>query len=170
MSLHLRFRHNKMKKPNRPFFLRFFLLTFCMLFHIQMSYGQAAISLKGGNPTISLTTGTAGGQLLSVVNTTSSLAYKVAKTEVRKITVVTSCPGQRYSLSVLATSVSQGVAAPEVTLINGNPAIDFITNAPAKNGNGTATLQYTASATFAQGNSTELGDDVHTITYTIQAQ
>jgi hypothetical protein len=31
-------------------------------------------------------------------------------------------------------------------------------------------LQYTASATFAQGNSTELNNDVHIVTFTIQSQ
>ena len=35
---------------------------------------------------------------------------------------------------------------------------------------GVTTLQYTASATFEQGNSLDLGDDIHTVTYTITDQ
>jgi hypothetical protein len=50
-------------------------------------------------------------------------------------------------------------------------ATNLITNIPAGFFNfATATLNYQASATFAQGNSAELGDDVHTVTYTITAQ
>ncbi|HEY6951755.1 MAG TPA: hypothetical protein VI758_05075 [Bacteroidota bacterium] len=128
------------------------------------------ISLTGGNVTLSIATGTAGGQLINVVNTSVSLQYQ-KQGVLSKITVSTSCPGQRYNLSVLATSVTKGVAAPQVSLIDGSPAIDFITSIPKTGApNGNATLQYTASATFSQGNSSELGDDVHTITYTILAQ
>lgn len=134
-----------------------------------VGYSQQ-ISLTGGNITLSITTGTAGGQLINVVNTTVSLQYQ-KQSVLAKITVSTSCPGQRYNLSVLATSVTHGVAAPQISLTNGSPALDFITSIP-KTGplNGNAALQYTASATFSQGNSTELGDDVHSITYTILAQ
>lgn len=146
------------------FLIGFFILVF------NNSYGQGNLTLNGGNQSISLTTGNAGGQLASVINTTTSLRYKISKTEVRKITVSTSCPGQHYYLSVIATSVTQGSASPERILNNINPAQDLITDTPMKNGNGTATLQYTASATFDQGNSTEQGDDIHTITYTLQVQ
>jgi hypothetical protein len=89
-----------------------------------------------------------------------------------KITVSTSCPGQSFNLRVIALSVPDGVAAPAVDLVNGMAAVDFITNIPARppNTRRSCTLQYTASATFAQGNSAEVGNDVHTITYTILAQ
>ncbi|HTY57623.1 MAG TPA: hypothetical protein VMF59_02360, partial [Bacteroidota bacterium] len=90
---------------------------------------------------------------------------------ISKITVAASCPGQRFSLSVLATNLTYGVAAPQVTLFNGMLATDFVKSIPTGNPlNKTCTLQYTASSTFAQGNSTELGNDVYTVTYTLVAQ
>ncbi len=128
------------------------------------------LKVNGGNPTLTVTTGIAGGTLVDVQNTTCSLRYR-RQARICKITVQTSCPGQKFSLRVLATSVSDGVAAPEVTLVDGNPAIDIVTNIPNSGfNNGSCNLRYTVSATFAQGNSTELGNDVHTITYTLQAQ
>lgn len=129
-----------------------------------------AIAVNGGNATLSITTGTAGGQLVSVINTATTLSYQ-KQAALAKISVSTSCPGQKFSLSVVALNVTKGVAASTVTLMNGSPAVDFITNIPATGAkNASCTLQYTASSTFSQGNSIELGDDVHTITYTIQAQ
>jgi hypothetical protein len=128
------------------------------------------VVVNGGNQTLSISTGTAGGQLLDVVNTTSTLSFE-KQSVLAKISVSTSCPGQKFGLSVVALSVTKGVAAPAVTLVNGGPAIDFVTDIPRTGAKtGTCTLQYTASATFSQGNSLERGDDVHTITYTILAQ
>lgn len=128
------------------------------------------ISLAGGNPTIAITTGSPGVEPLPVVNTSTTLQYR-RQSVISKITIKTVCPGQRFNLAALATSVTKGVAAPEVTLTNGMLDTDFITSIPRTGAvNATATIRYTASATFAQGNSTELGDDVHTVTYTILAQ
>jgi hypothetical protein len=128
------------------------------------------IRVNGGNQTMTISTGTAGGQPISVLNTTCTLAYK-KQAKISKITVRTSCPGQSFNLSVLATNVTKGTAAPQVSLVNGNPAMDLITDIPRTGTtNATCTLQFTASATFSQGNSTELGNDVHAITYTILAQ
>jgi len=119
---------------------------------------------------MTITTGTAGGQPVSVINTACTLTYR-KQAAISKITVSASCPGQDYNLSVLATNVTRGVAAPQVSLLNGNPATDFVTSIP-RTGFTTATckLQFTASAAFSDGNSAELGDDVYTITYTIQLQ
>lgn len=129
-----------------------------------------AIAVNGGNVSMSITTGTPGGGLVSVVNTATTLSYQ-KQSALAKITVSTSCPGQRFNLSVMALNVTKGVAASAVTLMNGSPAVDFITGIPTSGSkNGSCTLQYTASSTFSQGNSTELGDDLHSITYTIQAQ
>ncbi|HUI63896.1 MAG TPA: hypothetical protein VL126_03565 [Bacteroidota bacterium] len=131
---------------------------------------SAQVTMRGGNPSISITTGAAGGQPVSVISTSSSIRW-AKKTVISKITVSTSCPGQRFSLKVLAINLSSGVAAPAVTLTNGMLASDFLTSIPANDASSrTCTLQYTASATFAQGNSTELGNDVHTVTYTMLAQ
>ncbi len=138
---------------------------------LSFSVGRAqAIQLAGGNQTLTIVSGVAGGQPVSVVNTSCSLAYQ-RQAVLSKITVATTCPGQKFNLSVVATSVTKGTAAPQVSLVNGSPALDLITSI-ARTGtpSATCTLQYTASATFSQGNSSELGVDVHTITYTIQAQ
>lgn len=129
-----------------------------------------AIKTGGGNPTLTVTTGVPGGLMVSVTNTATTLTYK-RQSLLSKITVVTNCPGQHYSLSVVATSVTRGVAAPSVQLVNGNPAIDFVTSIPNSGFNSASCrLNYTAAPTFAQGNSSEFGDDTHTVTYTIQAQ
>lgn len=129
-----------------------------------------AIQVNGGNQTLTISTGIAGGQPASVMNTVCSLAYQ-KQSALSKITVMTSCPGQKFSLSVVATSVTGGGPAPQASLVNGSPALDLVTNIPTTGTkNHTCTLQYTASATFSQGNSSELGDDIHTVTFTIQVQ
>jgi hypothetical protein len=129
------------------------------------------ITLGGTNPTMNITTGAAGSEPVAVINTTKTLRYW-RKAAIAKVTVLTSCAGQSFTLKVLATGVARGVAAPQVTLLDGALAVDFITSIPSAAGwtSATITLQYTASATFAQGNSLELGNDVHTVTYTLQVQ
>jgi hypothetical protein len=128
------------------------------------------ISVRGGNQTLNITTGTAGGSMTSVVNTASTIRYR-KQAAVSRITVQTACPGQSFSLSVVATGVTRGVAQPAVNLVDGMAAVNFITNIPRTGTwtTATITLRYTASATFAQGNSAENGNDVHTVTYTILA-
>lgn len=129
-----------------------------------------SMDVRGGNQTLGITTGFAGSEPIDVVNTNSSLRYRKTLWTT-KITVATVCPSQNFTLKVLATSVTSGIAAPEVTLTNGMPSTDFITGIPAGLLNFvTATLHYTASATFTQGNSAEEGNDVHTVTYTLVAQ
>ena len=141
-----------------------------LMFLVHMEVSAQSMRVNGGNVTMTITTGTAGGQLLNVVNTTTSLAYQ-KQNVLSKITVRTVCLGQSFNLIVAATNVTAGVAAPAVTLMNGSPAIDFIRDIPKTGAkNATCLLQYTASATFAQGNSTELNNDVHTVTFTIQSQ
>ena len=135
-----------------------------------MVRAQPAVTLRGGNQTITITTGVAGGQPTPVINTTTRMDYR-RRLVPTKITVSTICPGQSFTLKVLATGVPVGIPAPEVTLVSGMIATDFITGIPA----GTSVrqrcrLRYTASSTFSQGNSTEFGNDVHTVTYTMVAQ
>jgi hypothetical protein len=129
------------------------------------------IQVRNGDQTLNIVAGTAGGSMTSVVNTTAQLRYW-RKAAIAKVTVTTSCPGQSFSLSVVATGVTRGVAAPAVNLVNGMLAVDFITSIPSAGTwtSTTPTLRYTASATFAQGNSAEMGNDVHTVTYTLQVQ
>jgi hypothetical protein len=139
-----------------------------VLFIATEGAGQA-LTIGGGNQTLTITTGIAGGQLVNVVNINTTLTYTTPRLPRQnwRMTVSASCPGQRFNLSVLATNVTAGVAAPAVTLITGNPAIDFITAIPRRMTNATCRLQYTASATFDEGNSSELGNDVYTVTYTL---
>ena len=151
--------------------IRFRLLCVLALALAAGPAGRAQqISVVGGNLLLSVTTGTAGAQPVAVTNTTSSLRWR-KQNVICKITVAASCPAQRFSLAVLATNLTYGVAAPQVSLFNGMLATNFVLSIPTGNPiNKTCTLRYTASATFAQGNSTELGNDVYSITYTLVAQ
>jgi hypothetical protein len=129
-----------------------------------------SIQVHGGDQSLTLSGGTAGGQMLNVVNTGATLSYK-RQNKTSKITVRTVCLGQKFNLDVVATHLTAGVAAPAVSLINGSPAIDLIRDIPKTGAKDqTCRMEYTASATFAQGNSVELSNDNHTITFTIQLQ
>ena len=134
------------------------------------SHLQAQVIFVFGNRTLTITTAVIGSEPTPVINN-STLFYK-RRAKIAKVTVRTTCPGQSFSLKVLAVSPTAGTAAPEVTLTNGMLAVDFIINIPSGSTGAwrTATLRYTASSTFAQGNSAELGNDVHTVTYTLVAQ
>jgi hypothetical protein len=131
-----------------------------------------APSIGGGNRTLSITTGTPGGEPVTVTNSGATLDYHRQKNIITKITVQTSCSGQKFGLAVVATSPSAGTAAPAVTLTNGMAAMDFIGAIPASSSTSSrsAGILYTASATFSQGTSAELGNDVHTVTFTQVAQ
>lgn len=130
------------------------------------AYGQ--LTVMGGNITATITTGIAGGEPIAVTNASVTLRYRL-QNSITKITVRTSCPGQRFNLAVVATAVPQGTAAAQVALLNGMLDVDLIASIPPRPPNPfqTAALLYTASATFSQGNSAELGNDVHTVTYTL---
>ena len=133
---------------------------------------SAQLAVNGGNLTMNITTGTAISQPTPVIDATTTTIDHDGRKQVTKITVSTICPGQKFTLRVLATGDSAGgISAPEVTLLDGMPNMDFVTDIPrGKKGNGTVTVQYTASATYADGNSVDLGDDVHTVTYTLVNQ
>jgi hypothetical protein len=149
------------------------LPTFLLLLLIACAARQSAyaqITVLGGDLLLQVGAPALPQDPLSVVNTATSLQWN-RQTVVQKITVSTSCPGQKFSLKVYALNSSEGIAAPEVTLTNGMPDIDFITNCPRMGAKiNTAILQYTASATFSQGNSVEVGNDNHIVTYTILEQ
>lgn len=139
-----------------------------LIFFLVPERASSQVTLLGGNQLMSITSGIAGGEPASVVNSSCTLRFR-RHAQAQRITVSTSCPGQRFTLQVQAINATIGVPAPAVTLVDGAPAVNLLTNIPAGGGNGRCTLQYTASATFAQGNSVELGTDVHTVTYTILA-
>jgi hypothetical protein len=144
------------------------LFTLAALSAPQIASSQ--ITVLGGNLLLQVTSAAAPQDPMSVVNSATSLSWN-RKNVIQKITVSTSCPGQKFTLKVYALNTSEGIAAPEVTLTNGMPAADFIIDCPRGGPRlNTATLRYTASATFSQGNSSEIGNDVHVVTYTILAQ
>jgi hypothetical protein len=146
------------------------LLTIGLLLSLAAHRAMGQLTINGANPLLTVSTATPGQEPSAVTNITCSLRWR-RENVITKITVSTICPNQRFSLGVLATNVSDGNAAPAVSLTNGMPATDFITSIPSGNPpNKTCTLQYTASATFSQGSSIELGNDVHTVTYTIVQQ
>jgi hypothetical protein len=148
------------------------ILLFVIGLHATAARAQTGyINVRGGNITMNITTGAAGSQPIAVTNTVTTLRFW-RQAKIAKITVTTSCPTQAFNLQVVATGVVRGVAAPAVSLTNGMLAVDFITNIPSTGTwtYDTPTLQYTASATFAQGNSAELGNDLHTLTYTLVVQ
>jgi len=144
-------------------------LLFLLSVTAELTLGQ--ISVNGGNITLAITTAIAGSEPNAVTNAVASVRYQ-RQTAMTKITVATICPGQRFNLRVSATAVGSGTPAPQVSLVNGMLAADFITGVPPRPPATflTASLQYVASSTFAQGNSAELGNDVHTVTYTLVAQ
>ena len=131
--------------------------------------GQPQIQVQGGDLLLSIADALPGEQPLPVFSTDARLRYR-SGTATRKVGVSTICPGQRFSLSVLAIDLTVGIPAGEVPLTDGMLGRDFITDIAGRPPNGRCTLRYTASATFEQGSSLELGDDIHTVTYTITDQ
>jgi hypothetical protein len=118
---------------------------------------EAAIS--GGNITLTINTASAGSEPDDAVdNTTCDLAWTTNQAT-KKITAETDLAAPTFALKVLAQNVTGGTAAAEVTL--STTATDFVTGVATTTGG--CDLQYTASATAAQGT----GSDVHTVTYTL---
>jgi hypothetical protein len=148
--------------------LAFFLI---LLSATSVEAQAQTITVQGGNPIMRITGGPPIVEPMVSSSTTCTLRWKRLK-DTAKIAVSTICPGQKFTLKVFAINVEDGVAAPEVTLRDGMLAVDFVTNIVRdKNKNYICTLRYTASATYAQGNSSELGgDDVHTVRYTLLEQ
>lgn len=119
----------------------------------------------------------AGSEPTVATNASTQIYWANGIGETAKLTVETVCPGQSFSLSVeiAITSWSSGTQAsvePAVALTDGMLATDLLrdlgTTTPANTG--TATLTYRASATVADGTSADVGDDHHTVTYTLIEQ
>lgn len=117
------------------------------------------IALVGGNITLTINSATAGSNPDDDVdNTTCDLLWTTNETN-KKITVVTDLGAPNFTLKLVAQNVTGGSAGAEVTL--STTAQDLVTAISETVGN--CDLQFTASATAAQGT----GSDVHIITYTI---
>lgn len=118
---------------------------------------EAAIT--GGNLTLTINTATAGQEPDDAVdNTTCDLDWTTNQAS-KKITVETNLAAPTFTLKALAQNVNGGTAATEVTL--STTPTNFVTDVATTTGG--CDLQYTASATAAQGT----GSDVHTVTYTL---
>ncbi len=150
--------------------IRFVLFSAGMAGLVQLAQGQP-IAVQGGAQTMTVTTAVIGSEPTAVTNTTVRLRIR-RQAAISKVTAQTSCPGQNFDLAVVVTSAPIGSIQPQVTLVDGMLPTDLLTSIPAAGATvpQTVRIRYTASSTFAQGNSIELGADVHTITYTIIAQ
>ncbi len=118
------------------------------------------VVISGGNVTLTINSATSGSDPDDAVdNTTCDLEWTTNETS-KKITVATSLASQNFTLKVVAQNVTGGTAATEATLTT--TAADFVTGIATTTGS--CDLQYTASATAAQGT----GSDTHTtVTYTL---
>lgn len=118
------------------------------------------VGITGGNITLTISTATPGQEPDDAVDSTCTLAWTTNEAT-KKITAATDLAAPTFTLKVLATGVTGGTAALEVTL--STTAADLVTGISTTTGG--CTLQYTASATVGQGT----GSDVHTVTYTLTA-
>lgn len=131
---------------------------------------QPALRTQGPAPVLTVSAAMPGNEPAPVSNAASQLRYR-RQSATSKVTVSTACPGQKFTLQLVALNPDVGTAMPPVTLTDGMPPRDLVTGIPPGNPPfGRCVLQYTAAATFAQGNSTELGPDAHLVTFTLVAQ
>ena len=117
------------------------------------------VALDGGDINLVINSATAGSNPDDAVDNSSCDLRWTTNEASKKITVQSSLGSPTFTLKVVAQNVSGGTAASEVTL--GTTAADFVTGVSLTTGS--CDLQYTASATAANGT----GSDVHTVTYTI---
>ena len=119
-------------------------------------------AIIGGDLELTINTATAGSEPDDAVDNTSCDLDWTTNEDTKKITVETDQAAPTFTLKVVAQTVTGGTAAAEVTLST-TGANDFVTAISETTGG--CDLQYTASATAAQGT----GSDVHTVTYTLTA-
>lgn len=149
---------------------RFLPLLFVLAALAAAPAAAQEIRTQGPAPLLSVTAGTPGGEPVPAVNIGSRLRYRRQSVSA-KVTVSTLCPGQKFGLRLLALNPSVGTATSELALTDGMPPRDLIVSIPpGVPPFGTCVLQYTAAPLFSQGNSTELGPDVHLVTFTLVAQ
>lgn len=116
------------------------------------------LAIVGGNVTLTINTSTAGSDPNNDVDATAGIVWTSNETG-KKATIQTDLAAPTFTLKAVATGVSGGSAASEVT-VSTTPQ-DLITGIATTTGSGT--IQYTSIATSAQGT----GSDVHTVTITI---
>lgn len=168
--------------PLRPSYRRLAAALLLMSATTFMSArGVAAQELRfnsGGGP-ISLTieSAVAGSEPLDATDNSTEIYWDANFGVPAKLTVTTIAPGQNFNLYLLLSIPDQGLAAqgvvqPEIQLIDGMLDTDILTAIPSTlpGRQGFGILEYRATATVADGNSTEHGDDSHIVTFTLLAQ
>jgi len=148
------------------------------LFSAAQSQAQEFRYNSGGGPiTLLIQTATAGSEPNDATDNATEIYWDANFGAPSKITVSTIAPGQSFQLFLLLSVPSQGgggqgVAQPEVTLVDGMLDADLFTDIPSSlpGRQGFGTLEYRAAATVADGNSSMHGDDVHIVTLTVLAQ
>jgi hypothetical protein len=138
------------------------------VFFISTKGAGQTMNIAGTVGTITISTGTAGGTMTTPpTNSNCTLTYttpRLPNPATWRITVqTTTALAQKFGLSVVATNATRGTMQAAVNLVNGNAAINFITGIPRNRTGATCKLNYTASATFANGT----GTDNHTVKYTL---
>ncbi len=117
------------------------------------------LAITGASVTLTCNTATAGQEPDDAVdNLTADLDWTTNEAS-KKVTVATNLGSPTFTLKVVAQNVTGGTAESEITL--STTATNFVTGVAMTTGG--CDLQYTASATAAQGT----GSDVHTVTYTL---
>jgi hypothetical protein len=122
-----------------------------------------SVQVSAGTVNLNITNAVAvaGQNTMTVTDQSTSLLWGVNSSS-RKVTVRTSLASPQFTLRLLALNPTQGAAAPEVTL--SSIPRDLLMGIGRSSG--TCTLQYTGVALASQG----VGNDVHVITFTVQAQ
>ena len=114
-----------------------------------------------GTVTLTINTATAGSELDSDVDSTTADMLWTTNEASKKITIETDLATPTFTLKAVALTVTGGTAATELTV--SDTAADFVTGIATTTGG--CDIQYTGEATASQG----IGEDVHTITYTVTA-
>jgi hypothetical protein len=158
-----------MKK--RIIIISILLLGYFVFFARDRLIFAASLSVTGGDIVLTISTAVAGGNPDSVSNEVSGLSYGT-NPQTYKITARTSLAAPLFTLMVLVKNIqtggsgSGGTAQSQITLsTTDQDVVVGVTGGTLANPH-TCTLEYTASATAAQGT----GNDVNTITYTIVKQ
>lgn len=133
---------------------------------------------SGGGPiTLTIESAVAGSEPLAATDNTSEIYWDANFGVPAKLTVTTIAPGQNFNLFLLLSVPEQGLAAqgvvqPEIQLSDGMLDMDIMTAIPSTlpGRQGFGILEYRATATVADGNSTVHGDDSHIVTFTLLAQ
>ncbi len=116
------------------------------------------LAVAGGNITLTINSATPGSDPNDATDATTSLDWTTNDTG-KKITAATNNAAATFTLKVNATAVTGGTSAGEITLSTTDA--DYVTGIATTTGG--CTSSYTAQATAAQGN----GSDVHVVTFTL---